>query len=86
MNINEIMNPAPKASKTNVVSAFRVVLVAAEMIRSLGTVPSGELYARFMGYMDLIAYNKMLGILKSSQLVSESSAHLLTWIGPKVDA
>jgi len=53
-----------------------------EAIRDLGSVPSGHLYARLMGHMDLDTYNKLIGLLKQANLVEESN-HLLTWVGPK---
>lgn len=51
-------------------------------IKSLGQVPSGELYARVMGHLSLEQYNLFIGALKQQDLVSEKS-HLLTWTGPR---
>ncbi len=62
-------------------AAFEVVLAVSETIRVLKTVPSGELYARVMGHVDLDGYNKIIDLLKNTGLVTES-AHLLEWVGP----
>jgi hypothetical protein len=73
---------ATKNTQTAQVSAaFQIVAAVAEAIRDLGTVPSGVLYANLMGKLDLAGFEKIVGILKGAQLVSERG-HQLTWIGP----
>ena len=54
----------------------------ADTIRHLKRVPSGVLYARLMGSMDLRQYESMIRLLKDSGLVREVN-HELIWIGPK---
>ncbi len=53
----------------------------AEAIRSLGSVPSGTLYAQLMSKIDLPTYTKLIDTLKGAGLVKESG-HLLTWVEP----
>lgn len=65
-----------------VTAAIRMAAAVGEAIKDLGSVPSGHLYARLMGHMDLTTYNKLIGILKQADLVKEEN-HLLTWIGPE---
>ena len=60
-------------------ATFQTVLAIAEAIRSLGTVPSGHLYARVMGKLSLDQYNQIIGILKQQGLVSETH-YELKWI------
>jgi hypothetical protein len=64
-----------------VTAGIRIAAAVAEAIRDLGSVPSGHLYARLMGHMDLDTYNKVIGVLKQAKLVEEKN-HLLTWVGP----
>ncbi len=61
-----------------------VVFAVAEAIRELGEAPSGTLYAVLCGRVSYQGYEKIIGMLKRADLVSESPAHLLTWIGPKL--
>lgn len=61
--------------------AFQMAAIVGDTIQALQRVPSGELYARVMGHMDLVTYNGIIGTLKSIELVSEKN-HELIWIGP----
>jgi len=70
------------ATAQQVTAGIRMAAAVGEAIRDLGSVPSGHLYARLMGHMDLDTYNKLIGLLKQANLVEESN-HLLTWVGPK---
>ena len=64
-------------------SAFNVILSVAETIREAGSIPSGTLYAVLMSKgCDEGAYNNILRNLKGANLVEETPAHLLRWIGP----
>lgn len=51
-------------------------------IRSLGSVPSGHLYAHLCGKLSMGSYNNIIAILKNSKLVEERSS-ILIWVGPK---
>lgn len=62
-------------------SALQIIRVVADAIQELERVPSGELYARLMGHMNLATYNRIIGTLKGAGLVEEK-AHELIWIGP----
>ena len=63
-------------------AAVRVAHAIAETIRELGEVPSGHLYARVMGVMDLRQYEQVIGLLIDARLVERAPSHLLRWIGP----
>lgn len=66
-------------TKKQINAGLEILKALADTIRDLRSVPSGELYARVMGHMDINAYEKSIGILKGAGLVAESNAHLLTW-------
>lgn len=69
-------------TREQVQAGFEMMAAVAEAIRGLGTVPSGELYARScMQHMSIETYNSVIGVLKRAELVSERN-HLLTWTGP----
>lgn len=68
-------------------AAFTALAAVCETIREAGSVPSGTLYAALMSKgCSLEQYERLLQILKGTDLVSESPAHLLTWIGPRLVA
>jgi hypothetical protein len=61
-------------------AAIETVLAVGSAIRELKSVPSGHLYARLMGHMNLETYNKIIGILVKTGAVT-NEGHLLTWVG-----
>jgi hypothetical protein len=70
-------------SKTSeAIATVRVAHAIAEAIRNLGEVPSGHLYARVMGVMDLRQYEQVIDLLIDARLVEREPSHLLRWIGP----
>ena len=70
-------------SKTSeAIAAVRVAHAVAETIRELGEVPSGHLYARLMGVMELRQYEQVIDLLVDARLVERTPSHLLRWIGP----
>lgn len=70
-------------SKTSeAIAAVRVAYAVAETIRELGQVPSGHLYARLMGVMELHQYEQVIDLLVDARLVERTPSHLLRWIGP----
>ena len=64
-------------------AALEIIKTLAEVIRSLGSVPSGHLYAHVMGQLSFAQYMSAIDILKRTGLVTEQ-AHLLAWVEPKV--
>jgi hypothetical protein len=62
--------------------AVQVAHAIAEVIRNLGEVPSGHLYARVMGVMDLSQYEQVIDLLIDARLVERDRSHLLRWAGP----
>jgi hypothetical protein len=69
-------------TKEQVLAAFEVVVATGQTIRELGTVPSGELYARVMDKLSIEAYGNIIATLKRAGMVEESG-NVLTWIGPR---
>lgn len=62
-------------------AALSVVLVVAECIRDLGSVPSGHLYAQLMGHFTLQQYESVVGALVGAGVVRRDASHVLTWVG-----
>lgn len=83
MNIDDILHPPAQPTAQELRAALDVIITIAETIRTLRSVPSGELYARVMGVLSLDSYNRAIDNLKRAGLVAES-AHVLTWIGPTI--
>ena len=69
-------------TKEQIKAAFEMTAAVAEAIRELGSVPSGELYARLMPHLDFPTYEKLIATLKGAGLVAEDKSHLLRWVGP----
>ena len=70
------------STTSEAIGAVRVAHAVAETIRELGQVPSGHLYARLMGVMELHQYEQVIGLLVDARLVERDRTHLLRWIGP----
>lgn len=68
-------------TKQQIEAAIKMTAALAETIMELGSVPSGHLYARVMGYLSLEGYNGIIKTLKGAKLVKEEN-NVLTWIGP----
>lgn len=58
--------------------AIQTLKAVADAIKELGSVPSGELYARLMGHMSIQTYDKIIGILANGQIIRKES-NLLIW-------
>ena len=69
--------------KQQIEATFQVLKALAEIIDHAGEVPSGELYARLMGTVTLDEYQRLIGSLKRTGLVTETPGHLLRWSGPR---
>ncbi len=63
-------------TKSEVGGALDMIKAVADAIKELGSVPSGHLYARLMAYVDLNTYNKIIDILKRSEIVAEKNNEL----------
>lgn len=66
---------------TDLEKMLTAVQAVSEAIRTLGEVPSGELYAQLCGQLDMNAYMSIIALLKRTGLVVER-AHMLKWAGP----
>ncbi len=51
------------------------------VIKELGSVPSGHLYAQLMGLLRLDVYEATIDTLVRLKLVRRDRNHMLTWIG-----
>lgn len=69
------------ATKAQVKAALGMVTAMGDAIQALGEVPNGHLYARVMDKMSLKDYDFVIGLLKDSGVVTETS-NLLKWVGP----
>ena len=70
------------STTSDAIAVVRVAHAVAETIRELGQVPSGHLYARLMGVMELHQYEQVIDLLVDARLVERDRSHLLRWIGP----
>lgn len=67
-------------------AAVSVAGAVASAIHDLGRpIPSGELYARLMGHLDLATYEAILRTLTGAGLISVDGSHLIRWTGPRLD-
>jgi hypothetical protein len=66
-------------TKDQVKAYVQAVLAVGEVIKTLGSVPSGELYAQLMGSLSIDTYTRIISLLKASGKVKESN-YLLTWV------
>ena len=70
------------STTSEAIAIVRVAHAVAETIRELGQVPSGHLYARLMGVMELHQYEQVIDLLVDARLVERDRSHLLRWVGP----
>ena len=70
---------ARAVTKEQVKVALDVLFAVAVAIKQVGSVPSGELYARLMTHLDLMTFNRVIDTLKDAGLVTEDN-HRLTWV------
>ena len=80
---NDKSNTEVEAMRQQMQTALDAIHAIAETIRELGEIPSGELYARLMGKIELRDYDLILDTLKWAGLVTETSGHLLKWNHPE---
>jgi hypothetical protein len=72
---------AMEAAKQDVLSAIELVRAIADAIRELGEVPSGQLYARVMGVMDIRCFERVVTLLVDARLVERLPNNILRWVG-----
>lgn len=84
-NQNQEMNANYQPYTERVKKTVQIGMALAEAIKGLGTVPSGHLYARVMGYVGLDEYQMHIDTLKKAGVVTEKF-HELTWVGFKKEA
>jgi hypothetical protein len=77
------MMPLSTPTKAHLKAGFVVVTAVAEAIRTAGKIPSGTLYSMLLDKMTLAEYERVIQILKNTDLVQEKH-HELIWIGPEV--
>lgn len=79
--IQELNQTIMQTTKEQVKASVDMALAVADAIRELGEVPSGHLYARLMGHMDIDAYSQMIELLKDAKVITVTN-HLIKWVGP----
>lgn len=67
-------------TREQIIAAIKITMAVAEAIKALGSVPSGELYARLMDRMSIDQYNMIIGNIERAGMISVKN-HLITWIG-----
>jgi hypothetical protein len=67
--------------KAQIKATLEVALAVGRVIQSIGSIPSGELYAMVMSRLTLDQYTAIIRWLKEGGMVRESN-YLLTWTGP----
>jgi hypothetical protein len=65
-------------SKQEITAALQKIKLIADAVKEAGSIPSGHLYAAVMSAFTLDEYQKIVGLLKKTDLVSEA-ANVLTW-------
>lgn len=73
------------SATSEALALVRVAHAVAETIRELGEIPSGHLYARLMGVMELRQYEQVIDLLVDARLIERDRSHLLRWVGPAVN-
>lgn len=66
-------------------AAIEILRTVADLIKALGQVPSGELYARLLEPLPQLTcetYLAMIDKMKEAKLIRVES-HLITWIAPR---
>ncbi len=63
-------------------AAIEATKAIADAIQELGSVPSGELYARTMQYLSFENYEAIITTLIRIGVVRREQSHLLVWTGP----
>lgn len=69
-------------TKEQRLAVLELVHAVGELIREVGPIPSGELYARLAPGMNLPTYQALLASLEESKLIRVRN-HLISWTGPK---
>jgi len=82
-NIPEATDTTGEDIRRQMEAALNAIHAIAETIRELDEVPSGELYARLMGKIELHDYEQIISTWKRTGLVTETPAGLLRWNHPE---
>ncbi len=69
-----------KPDKQNVLAAIELVSAVADAIRELGTVPSGQLYARLTDVMDIRCFEQVVALLVKAGLIERLPNNILRWV------
>ena len=70
------------STKEQIIAAIKVIAAVGDVIRELGSVPAGHMYANLSGRMSLDTFNGIILKLVDAKLVHRERTHLLVWIGP----
>jgi hypothetical protein len=75
-------------TRSDVVTAFEIVVLIGQLIRHRKEIPAGELYSDIMVHWPTLTangFNQLIQKLIDAKCVKRSN-HLLTWIGPEGEA
>ena len=70
--------PEPAPTREQLRAGIDALLALCEAIRSLGSVPSGVLYAHVMGVMSIDAYASAVATMKSTAMTKSSRTFFLS--------
>jgi hypothetical protein len=76
------MQTTVQQNTARVAAAVAIVAAVAELIRDVGQIPSGQLYALVMDKFSLETYERIIQQLINTGLVRREPSHMLVWIGP----
>lgn len=68
-------------TKEEISNALALAAAVGEVIQTIGTIPSGHLYAMVQSKMSLQTYESLINMLVKAKLVRRGPSHLLIWIG-----
>jgi hypothetical protein len=77
------MNTATTATRDQIKVGLQILMLMADAIREVGSVPSGVLYSIVMHRVDLHGFERALDTLVGAGLVSREPNFLLKWAGPE---
>jgi hypothetical protein len=69
----------PAVTEQQITAALELASIIALTIKTLGSVPAGELYAHVMAHLSATEFNAVVDILVSAGIIKNEN-HLLTYI------
>jgi hypothetical protein len=69
------------ADRKDIAAALEITVAVGKAVQDLGSVPSGNLYARLMDRVTLQGYEAAICLLVRTRLVRRGPSDLLMWVG-----